>query len=112
MLRNIGDGGEAFTEREGGKDCKSLRIWEFAMGSYLLIMSEDTPMKSHQLDGPDTLVDLPKWVGEKPMRPQSYTKNYRQLRNAGSGRNSPPQGRTVDVYYPTVIPENRHIQVI
>ena len=32
--------------------------------------------------------------GRNPRRPQSYTENYRYLRNVESKRNSFPQGRT------------------
>lgn len=34
---------------------------------------------------------MPKWVKKKIPRPQSYTKNYRQLRNAESKRNCLPR---------------------
>lgn len=48
--------------------------------------------------------------GEKSMRPQSYTKKYRQLSNAGGGRGDPSQERAhqMVVQCQTVIPENIH----
>jgi hypothetical protein len=33
-----------------------------------------------------TPVDMPKWGGERLMRSQPHTKNYRQLRKAGNKR--------------------------
>lgn len=34
-----------------------------------------------------------KWTGEKPLRPQSYTKTHRQLSKAGNRRAGPPQDK-------------------
>ena len=47
---------------------------------------------------------------EVPMRLQPYTKNYRPLRDAESGRNSLPQGRAhqLVIQYQMVSLENRH----
>lgn len=55
-------------------------------------------------------MDMLKQTKKKPMRPQSHTKNYRQPRNAGCGRNSLPQGRTIPTGYSISMigPENIH----
>lgn len=50
--------------------------------------------------------------GEKPMRPQSYPKNYRQLRKTGSRKGGPPKERAhpfiIDCPAPKVNPDNIH----
>lgn len=45
----------------------------------------------------DSTIDMPRWAGlgegwETP-KPQRHTKNYKQLRNANTGRNSLSQER-------------------
>lgn len=49
-------------------------------------------------------------IGGAPMRPQPYTKNKRQLRNAESGGHSVPQGRAHQLVsqHQNVSPENIH----
>ena len=50
---------------------------------------------------------------ENIRRPQPSTKNYQQLRNAESGKNSLPQGRTQQlvIQYQMVNPENVYMPV-
>lgn len=66
--------------KRGWKDCKSQRIREFAVRLYVLVVSEATPIKSHQHDCPKVKKDSSsrhsKVDGRKPTRPQPYTKNY------------------------------------
>lgn len=58
--------------RRGGrkKKCDSQRIKEFAIRLNLLVLSEETPIKSHQNDflnmslTKKTSVDIPKWTGK------------------------------------------------
>lgn len=38
--------------RGGQEECKSQRIRDFALRPYLLVVSEDIPIKSHQHDYP------------------------------------------------------------
>lgn len=57
-----------------------------------------------------TPMNMADCTGEKPVRPQPYTKYCRQLRNAGSERGGLPQGRAAAhqmvVQCQTVSPEN------
>lgn len=44
----------------------------------------------------------------KPTRPQCYTRNYRQLRSAGSGRGAPGKRTPTGFQYQVVRPEDIH----
>lgn len=70
----------------GQKDCKSERIWKFALRLCLLTMSEATSIKSYPHSCPtvswtrkDDSNEHAKLDGESPTRPQPYPESYRQL---------------------------------
>lgn len=81
--------------------CMSLR---------LLVISEATPLNSHQHDCLNIRWTHVKVVGRKSVRPQPYTKTYNQLSNAESGRKSFPQRRVyeLDIQYQMASSENLH----
>lgn len=57
-----------------------------------------------------TTAAKPMWCERKLKRPPPYTKNYRQLRNDGSGRKSLPQGggHQLIIQNQTIMPKNIH----
>jgi hypothetical protein len=96
------------------KDCKSQRIREFAVRLCFLVTQGAIPVKSYQDGCPnmsrekDDTSEHTNVDGEKFMRFQLYTKNYRQIQSAESGRNSLSQGRVhqLVIQYQMVSPEN------
>lgn len=77
-------------------------------------MSEGIPVKFHQQESPKMrgtrtpTVDMPSGQGKARETP-TYTKSYRQLRNAGSGRKSSP-GRAHQLVSPANIHTNNSDQ--
>ena len=80
----------------------------------MLVLSDATPKRCHQYDCPNingtrmVPMDMLKWTGKKPMRPELSTKNHRQPRKAGRRRDALPQGRAQLLIhqYSMVSPEN------
>ena len=75
------------------------------MGLCFLVMSQTTPLKSHQCDHPNVNWTRTRTTGTgkadrgKSRRPQPHAKNYRQLRKAESRRKSFP-GKITLIGYP------------
>lgn len=102
--------GTLWKEGELGEPPKSEG---FAVRLCSLVTSEATHMKSIQYNqlsmgwAKRTATNIPNWRG-KPTRPQSYTKNYRQLSISGTKRCGPSQGRAYQlvVQHQVVSPED------
>ena len=86
------------------KDCKSQGIRECAVRVCLLVMSEATPIKSHQhgcLNMSQTRITtkgIPKQAGKTPQASIRH-KNFRPLKDAKSVSNSLPQRRSTPTGY-------------
>ena len=83
-------------QKRGQKDFKNTKFTVrvcllVTSGSYMLEISP-TLLPKHDMKK-DNNNRLANADGVKPSKPQPYTKNYRQLKNSESRRNSLPKGR-------------------